>query len=127
MVVYFTLMRVFPHQPMVFHWSLRDSKSPQVSRTLLSILADLNNAVVWMVFTHPLISNSPSPGVNPLAIAPRVPITICITVTFMFHIFFSHFPGKVKELFFLFVFFQFHFARTARTAKSTIRQVHHFF
>ena len=40
---------------MVFHWSLSGNKSPQVSRTLLSILADLNNAVVWMVSTHPLI------------------------------------------------------------------------
>ena len=40
---------------MVFHWSVSDSKSPQVSRTLLSIRADLNNAVVWMVSTHPLI------------------------------------------------------------------------
>ena len=29
---------------MVFHGSLSDSKSPQVSRTLLSIIADLNNA-----------------------------------------------------------------------------------
>ena len=34
---------------MVFHWSLSDSKSPQISRTLLSILAVLNNAVVCMV------------------------------------------------------------------------------
>ena len=33
---------------MVFHWSLGDSKSPQVSKTLLSILAIFNNAVVWM-------------------------------------------------------------------------------
>ena len=31
---------------MVFHWSLCDGKSPQVSWTLLSILADLNNAIV---------------------------------------------------------------------------------
>ena len=31
---------------MVFHWSLCDSKSPQVSRAFLSILADLNIAVV---------------------------------------------------------------------------------
>ena len=30
---------------MVFHWSLRDNKSPRVSRTLLRILADLNDAV----------------------------------------------------------------------------------
>ena len=27
-------------------------------RTLLSILADLNNTVVWMLLIHPLISNS---------------------------------------------------------------------
>ena len=40
---------------MVFHWNLSDSKSPQVSRTLLSILGDLNNAVVWMVSTRPLM------------------------------------------------------------------------
>ena len=31
---------------MVFHWSLNDNKLPQVSMTFLSILADLNNAVV---------------------------------------------------------------------------------
>ena len=32
--------------PVVSQWSLSDSKSHQVSRTLLSILADLNNAVL---------------------------------------------------------------------------------
>ena len=46
---------------MVFHWSLSDSKSPQFSRTLLSILADLNNAVVWMVSTCPLFLSPPVP------------------------------------------------------------------
>ena len=35
-------------------------KSPQVSRTLLSILADLNNAVIWIVSTPLLISMSTS-------------------------------------------------------------------
>ena len=41
----------FSHQcyMMIFHWKLNDSKSPQVSRTLLSILTDLNNTVVWMI------------------------------------------------------------------------------
>ena len=43
---------------MVFHLSLSDSKSPRLSRTLLSILADLNNAVIFMVSTRPPISNS---------------------------------------------------------------------
>ena len=51
---------------MVFHWSL--SESPQVSRTHLSILAVLNNAVIWMVFTRLPTSNSSSPFSNPLAI-----------------------------------------------------------
>ena len=32
---------------MVFHWSLSDCKYPQVSRTLLSILVDFSNAVIW--------------------------------------------------------------------------------
>ena len=40
--------------------SLSDSKSSHVYRTFLSILADLNNAVIWMVCTHPLISKSSS-------------------------------------------------------------------
>ena len=36
----------------VLHWSLSDGKSPQFSRTLLGILADLNNVVVLMVSTR---------------------------------------------------------------------------
>ena len=40
---------------------LSDSKSLQVSRTLLSILAILNNAVVWMVSTRRPTSKSSSP------------------------------------------------------------------
>ena len=43
---------------MVAHWSLCDSKFPQVSRTVLSIMTDLKNAVVWMVSTRHLISVS---------------------------------------------------------------------
>ena len=46
---------------MVFHWRLSDSKSPQVSRTHLSILAVFNNAVVWMVYTWPQFPNPPVP------------------------------------------------------------------
>ena len=74
---------------MDFHWSLSDSKSPQVSRTLLSILAILNNALVWMVSTHPATSKSSSPFNNPLVSVPKAPITIGIIVTFMFHSFFN--------------------------------------
>ena len=74
---------------MVFHWSLSDSKSPQVSRTLLSILGVLNYAVVWMVSTLPPISKSSSPFSNPLVTLPNAPITIGIIVTCMFHSFFN--------------------------------------
>ena len=38
---------------MGFPLSLSDSKSPQVSRTLFSIMAVHNNVVVWMVATRP--------------------------------------------------------------------------
>ena len=74
---------------MVFHWSLSDSKSPQVSRTLLSILAVLDNAVVWMVSTRPPTSKSSSPFSNPLVTVPNPLITIGIIVTCMFHCFFN--------------------------------------
>ena len=50
---------------MGFHWSLSDSKSSQVSRTLLSILAAVNKAGIWTLSTRPLISNSSSPCINP--------------------------------------------------------------
>ena len=33
-------------ESMVSHWSFSDSKSPEDARTILSILADLNNTVV---------------------------------------------------------------------------------
>ena len=74
---------------MVFHWSLSDHRSPQVSRTLLSILAVLNNVVVWMVSTHPSTSKSSSLFCNPLVSVRNAPITIGIIVTCMFHNFFN--------------------------------------
>ena len=91
---------------MVFHWSLSDSKIPQVSRTLLSILADFNHSLVWMVSTRPLISKSSSPCINPLVTVPSTPTTIDITVTFMFHSFFSSL-ARSRHLS-LFVFLQFY-------------------
>ena len=72
---------------MVFHWRLSDRKSPQVSRTLLSILAVFNNAVVWMISTRPPTSKSSRPFNNPLYTVPNAPITIGIIVTFRFHSF----------------------------------------
>ena len=74
---------------MVFHWRLSDNKSPQVSRTLLSILAVFNNAVVWMVSTRPPTFKSSRPFNSPLVTVPKAPITIGIIVTFVFHSFFN--------------------------------------
>ena len=74
---------------MVSCWRLSDSKSPQVSRALLSILADFNNGVVWVLSISPLISESSSPCSNPLVNVPRATTTISITVTFNPHIFFN--------------------------------------
>ena len=92
---------------MVFHWSLRDSKSPLVSRTFLSILTVLNNAVIWIVSTRPPTSNSSSPFNNLLVIMPKDLITIGTIVTFMFLSFFQ-FSSKVKVLILLFKFFSFY-------------------
>ena len=72
---------------MVLHWILNDSKSPQVSRPLLYIPADPNNAIVWIVCTRPLISQSSSHFTNPLVTVPSASITIPMSGTFMFHSF----------------------------------------
>ena len=106
---------------MVFHWSLSDSKSPHVSRTLLSILAVLNNAVVWMVSTRPPTSKSSSPFSNPLVTAPNAPITSGIIVTCMFHSFFNSL-ARSKYLSFLSHSFSF-ILWSAGIAKSTILQI----
>ena len=92
---------------MVFLWSLSDSKSPQVSRTLLRILTVLNNAVVWMVSTRPPTSKSSSPFNSPLVAVQKALITIGIIVTFIFHDFFNSL-SKVEVLILLFSFFQFY-------------------
>ena len=82
---------------MVFHWRLSDSKFPQVSRIIVSILAVLKNVVVWMVSTHPLISKSSSPFNNLFVTIPKAPITIGIIITFIFHSFFFQFTGPPKN------------------------------
>ena len=85
------LLRIFFYTSVTWRFStgIRDSKFPQVSRTRLSILADLNNAVIWMVSNCPLISKSSSPSTNLLVTVPSALITIGISVTFMFYSIFS--------------------------------------
>ena len=82
---------------MVVHWCPSDSKSSLRYRTLLTILADLNNDAVWMVSICPAISNSSNLLSKPLWTVPSAPITIGITVTHMFQVLIS-----------LFTFFQFY-------------------
>ena len=106
---------------MAFQWILSDSKSPQVSRTLLSILAVLNNVIVWMVSTRPPTSKSSSPFSNPLVTVPNAPITIGIIVTCMFHSFFNSL-ARSRYLFFFSHSFSFILWSTG-TAKPTILPV----
>ena len=47
------------------HWSLSNGKSPRLSRTLLSILANLDRAVVTMVTTYPHIFSCSSSFIYP--------------------------------------------------------------
>ena len=103
---------------MVFHWSLSDSKSPQVSRTRLNILAVLSNTVVWIVSTRSLTSKSSRPFNNPLVTVLNAPVTIGTIVTFMFHSFFNSL-ARSKYLSFFSHSFRF-ILWSARTAKSTI-------
>ena len=108
-----------------FEWQQVSSVSPQVSRTLLSILAVLDNAEVWMVSTRPPTSKSSSPFNNSFVIVPKAPITIGIIVTFMFHIFFN-FRARSRYLSFFSHSFSF-ILWSAGTAKSTILQILFFF
>ena len=110
---------------MVFHWSFSDSKFPQVSRTLLSILAVINNVVVWMVSTRLPASNSFSHFNEPLVTVPNAPITIGIIVTFMFHSFFDS-QARARYLSFFSHSFSF-IMRSAGIAKATILQIIFFF
>ena len=95
-----------------------------VPRTLLSILDDLNNVVVRMVTTRSLLSKSSSPCTNSLVTVQSTPITIGITVIFMFHCFFSSL-ARSRYLSHFSLSFSVNLW-SAGTSKPTIRQVHFF-
>ena len=109
---------------MVFHWSLRESKSPQVPRTRLRILAVLSNAVIWIVSTCPPTSKFFRPLNNPFVIVTKAPITIGIIVLFTFHSFFNSL-ARSRYLFFFSHSFRF-ILWSAGSTKSTILQMPHF-
>ena len=103
---------------MVFHGSLSDRKSNQVSRTLLSILADLSNAILWLVSACIPVSSSSSLLYKPSRTVPSAPIIIGITVTFIFHNFLVLWQGLFSLTFILW---------STREATSTIRQILFFY
>ena len=95
--MYFSRVFSHQHQPMIFTGSLSDNKSAHVSRTLPIILADLSNAIVWIVSICLPISYSSSSFSKSWRIVPVAPVTIGITVTFIFHNFLSS-PERSKNL-----------------------------
>ena len=87
---------------MVFHWNLSDTKSTQVSRTLLSILAELFG---W--FPLILVSKSSCPFNNPLVTVTKS--TNYYWYKHQFHVpQFFQFSSKAEVLILLFTFFQFY-------------------
>ena len=111
---------------MVFHWRLSDSKSPQISRTLLSILAIFNNALVWMVSTRPPTSKFSRSFNNPLVTVPThqsqlVQSILSYTIVFFFN---SRARSRYLSLFsnsFNFILW------SAGIEKSTILQYYYYY
>ena len=102
-----------------FQWGLSDSKSPQVSRTRLSILAVLSNAFVWIVSTRPPTSKSSSPFNNPLVTVLNAPIKSQSAQSFD-----SFFNSLARSRYLSFFSPTFSFILwSAGTAKSTILQI----
>ena len=97
-----------------------ESKWQQVFRIILSILINLNNALVWRELILPLISISSKLFSRPLATVPSAPTTISIPFTLMFHSVFlvlGHGPSICLSCFLLFSLW------SVRMAKSTRWQV----
>ena len=73
---------------MVFHWSLSDRKSHQVSWTLLGVVVViLNNAVFVLSQLVSWFFEFSSLLTKPFRSVPSAIIAICLAFTFMFHIF----------------------------------------
>ena len=120
LIFYYFMNFSYQSLPIIFPRSLSDSKSPQVSRTLLSILADLNNDVVWMVNTPLLISESSNHCTKHLVTVPGAPIMTDNTLTFLFHSVFS-FLARYRYLSLYSLSFNISLGVTG-TTKSAIRQ-----
>ena len=100
----------------IIHWSLSDSKNSRVSRTLLSILTDVNKAVIWIFSFLHLISNSSNLFTKPLKIVPSTLTIIGITVTVMFYTFVIS-KSKYLSFFLLYFIFTWLFAKIAKSSR----------
>ena len=80
-------------------------------------MSDLNNAVVWMVYTSPLISKF----YQLLMSFPSAPIITGITVTFIFH--FSYSLGRSRCLLISLLAFFYFYSVVCRDVMFTIRHV----
>ena len=93
------------HLGVVFHWSLRDSMTPQFFKTLLSILVNLSNAVIRIVLILLLISDSSNSFSRFLGTIPSATTIIGITLTLIFHTFFSSLARSKNFSLFHFILF----------------------
>ena len=81
---FFYSLWVFP-TPVItrsLHWSPNECKFPQLSRTILNILANFSSAVVWMVSVLPHIFSSFSIFSKFFEIVQRTPTVKCIDINF---------------------------------------------
>ena len=125
-IIILLIWEVFTQRELIiFHWSLSDSNSSNVSWTLLCILTDIKSSGVWMVTSCPLISQPSRHCINYLVTLPSSPITIGITDNFILHRFFSSLT--IYRNLYLFSL-SFNFTRgSAKTETSNIRLVIFFF
>ena len=113
------------HYLVVFHWILSYCTFRLVFRTLLSILADFNSDIIWIVSICPPIYNLFSLLSKSLRAVPSVVPIICITVTVTCHNFLCSLSRyKYLSLFSLSLIFT---QWSARTTTSTTQQVLFFF
>ena len=108
----------------VFHLSLSDNKSFQVSRTILSILADFDGAEIWMVSTCPLVSKSCSPFTNLLGLFRVHQLQLVSPSLLCSIVFLVLYQGLGTYLYFRFLLI--FILCSAEIAKSTIQPVSFF-
>ena len=106
---------------MVSCWSFSDNRFPQISWTLLSILANLKKSCSLDDLHSSSYSKFSSFYNTPLVTVLRAPVSIGNTIIFIFHSFFQ-FPCQVLVLILLFTFFFDLALWRPRTSKSTIRR-----